>query len=487
MSLGFDWTYPGLDRSEFHSLANLLSLRNDGQAELSFLSDVVLDQNWNTTGSEDGYALSSDTHVAQQISSSEHEALKQKFLDCLPEFAANKKGGRTVAFTTMAETEDSVTLWIARNSGFEDADYSVFGRLAKLLGSFADNDANRPEELLWQEMIPYHRTIIEQNYIPDLRASFKACDPVRKGDKIFTQSITSGSVATLFDLRRLLFDNDSNKMRILEKHKHLIIASYDLRMTREIKQLLHDSASATSKSKRLWVNICRLARIRVAIERFKDITLALPNLKKVSINLIPCPLTPQGPSKRSMSLDQTFSILGLRLDSTTSKAILGRGWTLDKARHEFFKQQKQKYNIHAEVQMLMYLTAQSSSRTSYFPYFGCSKLSCFMCNQFLQCYGSITTRGSHDRLFKPWTVPHADGLGADQARRVSKPLVSMQKKIESTLMGKAKSHMQLERTSAFGGSSIMGGQQGEPSQRQLHISRLTMIAERDRVAESFRR
>ncbi|KAH4322077.1 hypothetical protein HBI63_016210 [Parastagonospora nodorum] len=313
MSLGFDWTYLGLDRSsESHSL---------------------------------------------QISSSEHETLEQKSLDCSAEFAAIKKGGRAVACTAMAETEDSVTtLWIARNNGFEDADYSMFGRLAKL---------------------------------------------------------------------------------------------YDLRMTKEIKQLLHDSASAASKSKRLWVNICRLARIRIAIERFKDIILALPSLKKVSINLIPCPLAPQGP--------------------TTLKAVLGRGWTLDKTGHEFFKQQKQKYNIHTKVQMLMYLTAQSSSRTSYFPYFG------------------ITPRGSPGRLFKPWTVPHAYELGPDQARRVSLTLVSMQKKIESTLMAEVKSHMQLERTSAFGGTSIMERQQSEPSQRQLHISWLTMIAERERVLESFRR
>ncbi|KAH3959539.1 hypothetical protein HBI24_243260 [Parastagonospora nodorum] len=351
MSLGFDWTYLGLDRSsESHSL---------------------------------------------QISSSEHETLEQKSLDCSAEFAAIKKGGRAVACTAMAETEDSVTtLWIARNNGFEDADYSMFGRLAKLQSS---------------------RGIIMAG--DDLLSS----DYDRRG----LDPRLARSVVTLSDLR------------------------YDLRMTKEIKQLLHDSASAASKSKRLWVNICRLARIRIAIERFKDIILALPSLKKVSINLIPCPLAPQGP--------------------TTLKAVLGRGWTLDKTGHEFFKQQKQKYNIHTKVQMLMYLTAQSSSRTSYFPYFG------------------ITPRGSPGRLFKPWTVPHAYELGPDQARRVSLTLVSMQKKIESTLMAEVKSHMQLERTSAFGGTSIMERQQSEPSQRQLHISWLTMIAERERVLESFRR
>ena len=132
-------TYPGLDRSQFHSLANLLSLRNGGQAEPSFLSDVVLEPDWNADESEDGCASSMGTHLAQQISSSGHGPLKQKFLDCLAEFAAHKKGGKAVACSAMEEGEDSVIIWIARNDGFQHADQLVFGKLERLLGSLADS------------------------------------------------------------------------------------------------------------------------------------------------------------------------------------------------------------------------------------------------------------------------------------------------------------------------------------------------------------
>ena len=140
MNESFDWTYPGLDWSQFHSLANLLSLRNGGQAESSFLSDVVLEQDWSTGESDEGFASSVGTHLAHQISSSGHELLKQKFLDCLAEFAANKKGGRAVACSAMEEAEDSVVVWIARNDGFQDVTQPVFDRIGQLLGSLADSD-----------------------------------------------------------------------------------------------------------------------------------------------------------------------------------------------------------------------------------------------------------------------------------------------------------------------------------------------------------
>jgi len=49
MSESFDWNYPGLNWSHFHSLANLLSLQNGGQAEPSSLSDTVLEEDWDPT------------------------------------------------------------------------------------------------------------------------------------------------------------------------------------------------------------------------------------------------------------------------------------------------------------------------------------------------------------------------------------------------------------------------------------------------------
>ena len=139
MNESFAWNYPGLDWSHFHSLANLLSLRNGGQAEPSSLSNMVLEEDCYLEDSEDGDAPSIDTRFAHQISNSGHGRLKRRFLDCLAEFAANRKGATAVACSAMKEAEDNVIIWISRNDGFSDLDKLAFDRFGKMLSSLSCN------------------------------------------------------------------------------------------------------------------------------------------------------------------------------------------------------------------------------------------------------------------------------------------------------------------------------------------------------------
>lgn len=139
MSETFDWSHPGLNWSHFRSLANLLALRNGGQAEPTSLSDTLLEEDWDPDDSDDGDAVSMDTRFAHQLSDSGHGRLKRRFLDCLAEFASNKKGGKAVACSAMKEAEDSVIVWITRNQGFSDLDKPVFDQLGKVLGSWSCN------------------------------------------------------------------------------------------------------------------------------------------------------------------------------------------------------------------------------------------------------------------------------------------------------------------------------------------------------------
>ena len=135
----FDWSRPGLNWSHFHSLANLLSLRNGGQAEPSSSYDTVLEDDWDPDDNDDGDSPSIDTRHAHQISGSGHGRLKRRFLDCLAKFAANKSGGKAVACSAMKEAEDNVVIWISRNEGFSDVDKLVFDRLGNVLGSLSRN------------------------------------------------------------------------------------------------------------------------------------------------------------------------------------------------------------------------------------------------------------------------------------------------------------------------------------------------------------
>lgn len=336
-------------------------------------------------------------------------------------------------------------------------------------------------------MVFYHQKRIEHSYIPNLRASFKAYDDAHKRNDTTTPENSSVSDTTLSILRTLLFALDINATSTLEKHKRLVDTSYNLRRTRNIEEVLCSSPSATPKSKSLWLNICLLARLRVALQKFKDIAVTLPSFDRVTINLVPCPLAPANTSQRPLNLKQTFDILQLDLGPATTKAVLGHNRTIAKIKDDFANRQKQKPNVHAEVQMLMLLNTNESSASGLFPYFGCSKLSCFMCDRFIQSYGRFTTRGCHGRLFKPWTVPSVDGLLPGHAARTAKALISVQKEVKKQLKASVEGHIRHERTSVIGGSSVLGGRQEERSQRRLQIDRLRMKAEQDRVAEMFNR
>ncbi len=204
-------------------------------------------------------------------------------------------------------------------------------------------------------MVLYHQNRIEHSYIPNLRASFKAYDAVRWRNDANTPENSSVSDATLSVLRTLLFDPNINGTSTLEKHTRLVIASYNLRQTRNIEEVLYSSPSATSRSKSLWLDICLLARLRVAFQNFKDIALTLPSFEQVTTILVLRPLAPANPSQRLLNLKQTFGILQLDLGPAITKAVLGQNWTVAKIEREFAKRQKQKPNVHAEVQMLMFL------------------------------------------------------------------------------------------------------------------------------------
>jgi hypothetical protein len=337
-------------------------------------------------------------------------------------------------------------------------------------------------------MVLYHENRIEVDYIPNLRASFKAYDAARTRNDIATSSSTSSSDVHLSTLRDLLFNRKRDTISRSEKYGRLIVAGYDLRRTKGVERMLYSSTGATSKSKSLWINICLFSRLRVAFQCFKDIALALPSFTQVSITLVPYIPVVMNPSQRSLDLDQTFSVLGLKPTHITTEAVLGKSWTLEKTKREFVKRQKQKPNIHAEVQMLMFFGVLKSSNSNRFPYFGCSKLSCFMCNHFLQFFGRVTTRGSHGRLFRPWTVPNVNGLQSGEAKKTAKALISVQKKIQETLKASVEVNIRHQRTSVVGGvSSVSGRRQEQQSQRQLQIDRQFIEAERDRVSALLQR
>lgn len=337
--------------------------------------------------------------------------------------------------------------------------------------------ASEIEQSMWHKMIGHHEKGIAHSYIPDLRASFKKYDASR------TQDCESDD--PLSSLRTLLFGQNLNDITDLERHSRLIIESYNIRRNRKIEDSFYNAPQVSSRCRSLWVDICLLARLRVAHQNFKTIARTLPSFRHVTCIMVPHPLLLARPTSNPLKLKATFDILNLNSDSTATKAVLGRNWTVTKSEREFTKRQKQKPNLHEEVQMLLHLYVYGSSVFGVYPYLGCSKLSCFMCHHFVKSYGRFTTRGCHGRLFRPWTVPNVNGLASGQAKKISKALISVQREVITKLKASVGDHTHLERTSHIGGSSVFDIQQHDLRPRRQQIDRLRMEAVQGRVAERF--
>ncbi|KFX86115.1 hypothetical protein O988_09759 [Pseudogymnoascus sp. VKM F-3808] len=61
-------------------------------------------------------------------------------------------------------------------------------------------------------------------------------------------------------------------------------------------------------------------------DRRAYIALTLPSFEQVTIILVSRPFTPTNPSQRPLNLNETFDILQLELDPTTTKAVLGQNY-----------------------------------------------------------------------------------------------------------------------------------------------------------------
>ncbi|GMG42479.1 unnamed protein product [Aspergillus oryzae var. brunneus] len=315
------------------------------------------------------------------------------------------------------------------------------------------------------------------------RSSLKDCVHLFRDDQGdgFT-TIRQGLLA----FQNLIFDGNTPGQVMTDRHSILVIKAYELRMMKPVRDLLQTSPHSTPRTKKLWENICFLGRLKVAFETFIKIALNLPSFKQVTIIPIPRDIGTQKALKSPLNLGQAFNLLDIPLDPSTVKKVIGHKWTFAKAKDSFRDLQKQKLNVHAEVQMILYLSKGRQTFDGLFQYFGCSKYSCFMCWHFLQAHSKIGTRGCHGRLFKPWSIPEVSGMTPGSWEKISNALIQLQRRLKKELKAEIKKGISQEKTSVVGGSSIFTNHDPNSARRKADIERMRIKAEQNRVAEAFK-
>ncbi|PGH14770.1 hypothetical protein AJ80_05814 [Polytolypa hystricis UAMH7299] len=174
-------------------------------------------------------------------------------------------------------------------------------------------------------MLGYYSRRLEGTYIPNLRSSLKDCKTTlfQQGDD--DQFDTSRQ--DLRDLHQLAFTNNASQTLMDRQNTLEAMGGYLF-----------------------------LGRLRVAFQTFEDIARMLPSFNKVSITPVSHATGIQDPLKSPLNLRQVFDLLGIPLDSSTVYDVIGHGWSVAKAQERFTGLQKQKLNVHAEIQMILYFS-----------------------------------------------------------------------------------------------------------------------------------
>ncbi|MCJ1356978.1 MAG: hypothetical protein MMC33_006974 [Icmadophila ericetorum] len=205
----------------------------------------------------------------------------------------------------------------------------------------------------------------------------------------------------------------------------LVQKAWSIRRSQGALSFLEDKTTEVNLGYRIWIDICFLGRLREAYVVFLKATKTLPCFANVKINAIP------GPSKKSrkkakylrtpLGLDETFRLLGLSLNQEAIQAVVGNKTVQDVSKL-FGKLQSLRGDIHAEVQMILFINHKFQLDGASSNYIGCSKKTCFMCRQFLQSYGTFSTRRCHGKLYSRWAIPPTAGLSGHTIKRVNKAL-----------------------------------------------------------------
>ncbi len=86
------------------------------------------------------------------------------------------------------------------------------------------------------------------------------------------------------------------------------------------------------------------------------------------------------------------------------KQYISRNLDIAGAKKRFTGLQNNELPTHAQMQMVIHLLKSSIGFDEIFSYFGCSRLSCFMCHAFLKSCGKLEVRGCHGMLYPKWTI-----------------------------------------------------------------------------------
>ena len=246
---------------------------------------------------------------------------------------------------------------------------------------------------------------------------------------------------------------------------------------------------AGKHAKQILSEVGFLGRIPSALKVFLQVSQRFPSFRRLSIK--PSETTRQPElikhSGEMLTLERTLDCVDKQFKRSTVTKFVSKHLSVPKATTKFMKLQCRPLPTHAEVQMILYFLKQGVAFDDVFQYLGCSKLSCFMCHQFLRHCSGFETRGCHKELYPAWTVAPVYDITPKSVDLLRNTLSKIQDELTDIIrepISQSETHKTKE--SSFGLTSNRSQHTTNPldlSLSSMHISWYALESQRSRATE----
>ncbi|KAI1370421.1 hypothetical protein F4677DRAFT_364396 [Hypoxylon crocopeplum] len=393
-------------------------------------------------------------------------SIRSKFLDCIAQLLSPSKGWDYVAAAAMREGINNTEIIVARNDCFLNipststrTNIAEFRqKMESYLSSGGHPDVHDNKTLPMAEFeriaIGYSSPRIEYwtRRFNDVLNS--VMEPPDLDTKFWPGR--QQAIHTWEELIELV------STTVFQEERELIVQrAYDCVSFTEVHSLLHAAFEPHIASK-LWLSLKYLARTITDCRLLRQMSTRLAEFRNVRIFTVSSMPKTRIRPEFNIDLADAWSELTSLTPSPSDLAATARF-------NDWFKRDCAKeYSCHAEIQLFDYLQKDSLSALTV-PYFGCSKKSCLLCEDFLHALSQpITTRGRHGICYSAWGVPSSKSVETSEALKdLEMNLVS---RIRENFL-KLQSRNKIRVTPHVAQSSIVTGLSGMTIQEMLHRER----------------
>ena len=422
----FSWRLPPLDEARFHARACMLAVASQQQDITSLqprapvpngcCDQEEMPEEWEDGSSDWDSDINTVVPRTLVMQKGGRLRLKEKFLDRIAELLARQKTCREegegsherqdadhVAAAVMVEYADKVTMYVAKNGGFDRQDLQLRTHLERWLRAVASAGyrPNIDKDTMWKEMLVfwsgrlhfYRRRVLNLlQHTEFWRASNIAVE---------------AKLAELLELCR----QDAGPGQGSPVLSKIVRSAYALRYDEGLTQLLRSKETKAAQAEQC---VALLGRLRAIFDTLVECAMRERNFQALEIIRV-------SPDIQYDSMISNVASLKFPTNVWNGNKALKK-----KKKRQILQKYYESLYVHAEVQLILYLEQQDLPNATIVKYLGCSKKTCYLCCRILTHLGSFRNRGTHGKVYWRWTIREVPGLSMSTVFKIQATLLEIE-------------------------------------------------------------